>query len=199
MYLYGAGGHAKVVIEILNQNKIPIGGIFDDIPSADSLLGHEILDASELRQLKDYEFIITIGNNKLRKKIAKKLGPTKFGTVIHHTSNISESALINDGSLVTASVTINACCKIGDHCIINTGSVIDHDCQIDSYVHIGPNATLCGNIVIEEGALIGAGAVIGPGVKIGKWAIIGAGTVIIKDVPAFKTVVGAPVRYINEI
>ncbi|MBN3815426.1 sugar O-acetyltransferase [Paraburkholderia sp. Se-20369] len=45
---------------------------------------------------------------------------------------------------------------------------------------------------------IGAGAILLPGVTVGDDAIIGAGSVVTRDVPAGKTVVGNPARSIGQ-
>lgn len=39
MYLYGASGHAKVIIDILKSRHIVIEGLYDDNPEIKSLLG----------------------------------------------------------------------------------------------------------------------------------------------------------------
>lgn len=53
-------------------------------------------------------------------------------------------------------------------------------------------------VVIEDDAWIGFGSIILKGVRIGKGAVIGAGSVITKDVPPFKVVVGSPQREIGD-
>jgi len=45
----------------------------------------------------------------------------------------------------------------------------------------------------------GSGAIILPGVTIGDRSVIGAGSVVVRDVPAAKVVVGNPARIIRDI
>ena len=48
MYLYGASGHAKVIIEILEKLGTKISGVFDDNESIQSILGYRVQKFQEL-------------------------------------------------------------------------------------------------------------------------------------------------------
>lgn len=197
MYLYGASGHAKVIIEILETNGQKISGLFDDNPLITEIIGYRCYGTFSYDILEKNELIISIGDNLIRKTLVDKINIQSYGLAIHPQSSISKRAEISHGTVIMKGVNVNACCKIGNHVILNTACSIDHDCQIDDFVHISPNATLCGNVSIAEGSHIGAGAIVIPGIKIGKWTTIGAGSVIIKDVPDFATTVGNPGRIIK--
>lgn len=202
--IIGAGGHAKVVADIILKRKevlkeeLNIIGFLDD--NFDKIEYREIfnipilgsLDLIEEFKNKDYEYIIAIGNNLIRRKLAKKYSKLNYYTAIHPTAVIGNMIIIEEGTVVMANVVINPCCKIGKHCILNTSCVIEHDNTIDNYVHISPNATLCGNVFINKYSWIGAGAVIIQNKNIGKKVIVGAGTVVIKDVEDNCIVIGNP-------
>jgi acetyltransferase EpsM len=191
MNLYGASGHAKVIIDILKNSKNNISAIFDDNKNIKEVVGVEVKSAENINT--SNTFIISIGNNKIRKEISLKLG-TEFGKAIHPKAIIDSTTKISEGTVVMAGAIINSSTNIGKHCIVNTASSIDHDCVLEDFVHISPNATLCGNVTVGEGTHVGAGATIIPGIKIGKWVTIGAGSVVIKDVEDGVTVVGNPGR-----
>ena len=194
MYLYGASGHCKVVIEVLrSQNACVIDAIHDDHPVSETILGIPVRPVSFQAS---HELIISIGNNAIRKKIAEKLN-TKFTIAVHKSAILSPSSKVEKGTVVMAGVVINADVSVGKHCIVNTGAIVEHDCYIEGYVHISPNATLAGNVKVGEGTHIGAGSVIIQGVTIGKWVTIGAGSVIIRDVPDYAVIVGNPGRIIK--
>jgi len=195
MILYGASGHAKVIIDICEINKENITAIIDDNKDVTSLLNYPVIQIEQLKISKK-KFIVSIGNNKARKQIVSQL-QSDFDILIHPNTTIDKTATIDIGTVIMASSVINSSTKIGKHCIINTSSSIDHDCVIEDFVHISPKATLCGGVKIGEGSHIGAGAVIIPNIKIGKWCMIGAGSVIIEDIPDGKTVVGNPSRIIK--
>ena len=196
MILFGASGHAKVIIDILKRLNVPIEYLVDANSEIDSLMGYEVIHDSKYATKTKDQLIICIGNNQIRKKLVTELN-TQFGQAIHPSAQLSDTASVGEGSVVMALSVINSSTSIGNHCIINTSASVDHDCLLEDYVHISPNATLCGNVKVGEGAQIGAGATVIPNVNIGKWSIIGAGTVIINDVPDYATVVGNPGRVIK--
>lgn len=197
MYLLGASGHAKVILEILETAQITVDGLFDDNPAILRMWNYTVNRyPGHFNPSKD-ELIISIGSNAIRKRLAEKLG-VNYGKALHPASTISPRAMLGAGTVVMAGVTINADVVIGEHVIVNTNASVDHDCTLEDYVHISPNATLCGNVCLGEGTHVGAGAVIIPGITVGKWAVIGAGSVVIRDVPDGATVVGNPGRIIRE-
>lgn len=185
MYLYGASGHAKVIIDILCANDETIEALFDDNERINHLHDYPVLHSSEVRG----PLIISIGNNKIRRMIAEKIN-VDFGRTFHPSSIISERAKIEVGTVVMQGAIVQSDVHIGKHCIINTGASVDHDCKIGNYAHISPHATLCGNVTVGEGTWIGAGAVVIPGVEIGKWCTIGAGSVVTKNLPDHVLAVG---------
>ena len=143
MYLYGASGHAKVIIDILRANNEKLEALFDDNEAIDSLLNYPVLRSSEVRG----PLIISIGDNGIRRKIAESLHAT-FGNAFHPSAIISEEAVIKEGTVVMQGTIIQSGVCIGRHCIINTGASVDHECIIEDYVHISPHCTLCGNVQI---------------------------------------------------
>lgn len=194
--IYGASGHSKVIIEIIENAGNSIKGLFDDDPLKKRLLDYKVSNENSIFDLQGVVWIIGIGNNEIRKKVAEN-HLLSYDNAIDPKAIISVKNQIDKGTVIMPGVTINSSTIIGKHCIINTNSSVDHDCLLADYVHVSPNATLCGGVSVGEGTHIGAGAVIIPGIKIGKWATIGAGAVIIKDVPDFTTVVGNPGRIIK--
>jgi sugar O-acyltransferase (sialic acid O-acetyltransferase NeuD family) len=197
MYLYGASGHCKVVIDIITTvGESKIRGILDDNPKLHSIYGIPVFNTKDFETFDDKNLIITIGDNRIRKNIAENISAF-YKTAIHPKSTVSSYAKISEGTVVMAKAILNPDAIIGKHCIINTGAVIEHDSILDDFVHISPNATLAGNVQIGEGTHIGIGALVIQGVKIGKWVTIGAGAVIIKDIPDYAVVVGNPGKIIK--
>ncbi len=197
IYLYGAGGHAKVIADILERSGKTISGIFDDNP-AKSIWNFPNLDFPGPFDFLYDKLIISIGNNYMRKKVATKT-QAKYCKAAHPSAVISTHSLISEGSVVMGGVLINADTKIGKHCIINSHASVDHDCFIGDFVHISPNATLCGDVHVGECSHIGAGAIIIPAKKIGEHVIIGAGSVVISDIPDNVVAVGNPARIIKKL
>ncbi|MGJ8734892.1 MAG: NeuD/PglB/VioB family sugar acetyltransferase [Cellulophaga sp.] len=198
--LYGAGGHAHVIIDTLKSNGYEITDVFDNAPknSLFASLKVEKIDAN----FKNFPnsgspLIIAIGNNKIRRKIAAVLD-VDYISIKHNSAIVSTSAKIGKGTVIFAGAIVQANSNIGEHVIINSGANIDHDAKIEDYVHIAPQVTLCGDVYIKEGAFIGANSVIIPQITIGKWATVGAGTVVLENVPDYATVVGNPGKIIKK-
>ncbi len=191
MILYGASGHAKVVLDICLKNEISIQHILDDNKEVKTLLGLPVLHQYSNAIFKNNRMIISIGNNNIRKKIVERVN-AMYGMAIHPSSVIDKTVTIGEGTVVMANAVINSSSVIGEHCIINTSSSVDHDCFIGNFAHISPKATLCGGVHVGEGTHIGAGAIVLPNVKVGNWCIIGAGTVVLKDVDNHSKLVGNP-------
>ena len=194
MYLFGASGHAKVIIDILNAQNVVIDGLVDDNSDVNELQGYLVKHCHSGLS----PFIVSIGSNAIRKKVVEKLD-VDFGKAIHPSAIVSPSATIDEGTVVMQGVIIQADVRIGKHCIINTGASVDHECVISDYVHISPHSTLCGNVKVGEGTWIGAGTTVLPGVKIGKWSVIGAGSVVAKNIPDGGLAIGNRCKIIKNI
>ncbi len=194
--LYGASGHGKVIIDILNAAGVKIKSVIDDNPKSESILDIPVIKTSDFDISSLGKTIISIGNNKVRKKLSKSLQAT-FVKAIHPSAIISHNATIGEGTVVMAGVAINPDAIIGKHCIINTNATIEHDALIADFVHICPGSSLAGTVNVGEGTQVGIGAVIIQGISIGKWVTIGAGTVIINNIPDYAVVVGNPGKIIK--
>lgn len=205
--IIGAGGHAKVIADIIKKNGDIVYGFLDDNIEK----GTVITNDKSLKVIGDLnarfslpithpglEYIVAIGDNKRRKEITEKMSNTKFYTAIHPTAVIGIDVTIGEGTAIMANACINPSTKIGEHCIINTGAIIEHDNTIEDYTHISPNATLCGTVKIGECTHIGAGATIRNNLSIKDNSIIGAGSVVVKNLVEEGTYVGVPVKKIKE-
>lgn len=201
----GAGGHASVIIEIIESmiqqgQKLKIKGLLDDNNDRTEFMGYRILDKVENSNLyndENTEYVIAIGSNKVRKNIATKFNNLKYFTVIDPTACISKRVDIKEGTVIMPRAVINSNSKIGSHVIINTGSIIEHDNEIENFTHISPGAALCGGVTIGEETHIGANATIIQYKKIGSKTIIGAGSTVINDIDSNKVAVGSPAKIIK--
>lgn len=198
MLLYGASGHAKVVIDTLKGLNQKVSFLFDDNSSNKKLLEYEVFAIYNPEINKNEEIIVTIGDNRTRKNVVNTI-KHKFGIVISKNAIVSNYSIIEEGTVIFHGAIIQTSSYIGKHVIINTNSSIDHDCKIGDFVHISPGTSIAGGVSIGEGTQIGTGACIIPNIKIGKWCIIGAGCVVIKDIPDYSVVVGNPGRILKTI
>ena len=194
--LYGASGHGKVIADLLLAAHCEVVAFFDDNPKEEKLLSVPVYHSSKMEEFTATGMILSIGNNKIRKKLAA-ISTKPFIKAIHPTAILSSYHQISEGSVIMAGVIVNPQVSIGKHCIINTGSIVEHDCFIDDFVHLSPGVSLAGSVSVGEGTHVGIGATVIQGVTIGKWATIGAGTVVINDVPDYAVVVGVPGKIIK--
>jgi len=206
--IIGAGGHARVIAEILRlSGKCEIIGLLDSALVGKKIGEFSVLGGDKLlpRLRADGVTLAFIGvggtgDNLPRMKIFERTSALgfNFANAIHPSAIISTSVKFTQGIAVMACAVINPDAVIGDNVIINTGAIVEHDCQIRAHVHISPGAVLCGGVRIGIGAHVGAGATIRQNISIGEYAVVGAGAVVVKDVPAHSIVAGVPARIIRE-
>ena len=203
LVIIGAGGHGKVVLDILQATgKHRVVGFLDADPG---LAGTEVNQipvlgpvnqVSRLRQQKVKGAIVAIGDNRVRLSYAALL--TEHGleliSVIHPAATVARSARIGNNVVVAAGVVVAAAARVANSVILNTSCVVDHECEIEEGVHICPGALLAGRVRVGAGAFVGLGAKVLPCLAIGERAVVGAGAVVLRDIPAGATAVGVPAR-----
>jgi sugar O-acyltransferase (sialic acid O-acetyltransferase NeuD family) len=202
----GAGGHAKVVLEsIQEQSDVEVVGLLDADPDmkGKEVLGVRVLGGDELlaKLFSDgvhHAFIGVggVGDNMPRRKVfelLKKhgfslLSPVHSSSVVSPSASLGEAACLCSGSIVAAGATI------GSNVIVNSGAIVEHDCVVHDHVHVASGAVLAGGVVVGEGAHVGAGATVKQGIRIGRDAIVAMGAAVIEDVPDGSAVGGVPAR-----
>lgn len=194
--IIGTGGHSKVIINILEKTNKKIYGLLDDDVTkiGKNIYNYPILGTTQdiKKYCDNYNFIIAIGNNYIRKKIAENNKNLNFISAIDPSAIIAKNIAINEGTVIMPKAIINQDSIIGKHCIINSGSIIEHDNIINDYVHLSPGTNLGGTVEIGELSHIGIGATIINNITIAPEVIIGAGAVVIRNILSKQTVVGIP-------
>jgi len=206
IFLYGSGGHAKVVLDILRLREAAVAVLLDDDETRANLdiMGVPVVQAQDaLKTLREQDVlygIIAIGNNQLRREKAELIRAKGYELLaaVHPKTVIADSVEMGEGTTVMAGVIVNWDAQIGENVILNTGCTVDHDCIIENDAHLSPGVNLGGNVRIGEGTHIGIGASVLPGIKIGANTIIGGGAVVIHDIPSSVTAVGVPAKVIRQ-
>lgn len=205
LFIYGASGHAKVVIDIAEKmGGWEILGVLDDNPmlAGKALLGYPVHGGAgclnHLDPTRDSVFV-AIGANPARRRIGRGLMRRGFmlPTLIHPSAMIGRDVVIGCGTVIMASVVVNPATIIGALCILNTSCSVDHDGRIGEAVHISPGAHLAGNVTVGEESWIGIGSSIIEGRSVGGRCMIGAGAVVIDDVDDGVTAAGVPARVLR--
>lgn len=207
LLILGAGGHGRVVLDILHQarrhevvgfldnNSEIHGRRVDGVPVRGG-----ITDLERLRDELDVGgVIIAIGDNGTRRGMARQVEQAGIELIsaVHPSAAIAHNATIGRNVVIAAGVVVCANCQIGDSVILNTGCIIDHQTMIGEGTHICPGVRIAGRVKVEPGVFVGIGATVVPKVTLGCEAIIGAGAVVLEDVPPMATVVGVPAQPIK--
>lgn len=200
----GAGGHAKVVIDILRvMGSFEIVGLLDSSPQlkGKSVLGLLVLGDDSLlsdlarRGLADFFLGIgSVGDATVRRRVYEMAIGHGMRAVqaIHPRSTVSSTVELGSGATIMAGAIINPGATIGSNVIVNTGAIVEHDCVIEDHAHVATGARLAGGVRVGKMSHIGAGATVRQDITIGEHAVVGAGAVVVKDVASGSIVVGVP-------
>ncbi len=193
--IIGAGGHAKVIADIVLKNGDTLLGFLDD--NKEGVVIGEYSVIGKIDDVVNYsekaEVIIGIGSNSIRKSISEKYD-LKWYTAIHPSAQIGIDVKIGKGTCIMANAVVNSSADVGDHCIINTGAIVEHDCTVSDYVHLSPNATLCGTVNIGALCHVGAGAIVRNNLNVCAGVVVGMGASVVKNIDVCGTYIGVPAK-----
>lgn len=202
LIIIGAGDLGLLTLDAaIEMNKYKEIYFMDDEKDKNSYLyeykiigGLSILDELDLD---NYEFVISIANNLVRKEIAEEY-KLNYVNIIHPKAVISRFAKIGRGNIFLANTTIDPNVIIKDHVIVNKNNSIGHDSILDNYAQVSPGCGFGGYTNLKQGANVGICSSTLPNTKIGEFTIIGAGAVVTKDIANHVTAVGVPAKVIKE-
>ena len=192
--IYGGGGHAKSLIELIQaEGKYHVAGILDDhLTPGSKMFGMPVLGGGEalLRlKMQGIGMVINavggIGDIVPRLRIYEKIKAAglTIPNLVHPRAYVEKSARLVGGEQIFFNAYVGSDVLVGFGCIVNTGAILSHDCILGEYVNISPGAILAGAVQVGERCLVGMGVTINLGVKIGNGARIGNSAVIKADVP----------------
>ena len=207
--IIGAGGHGRVLMDILLDIGIQVIGFLDNDATLQGkdFCGVPILGRDEEivhYQNDKLDLVNGIGSTgvaSLRRNIYEKFKAHgfHFRQVIHPSAVISRCAVLDEGVQVMAGAVINIGSRIGENTIINTRASVDHDCRIGKHVHIAPGVTLSGGVMVEAETLVGTGSCVIQGIRIGEGSLVGAGSAVIHDVSNHAMMSGTPAMLIRTV
>ena len=193
--IIGAGGHGKVITDIVLSAGDRVLGFLDDREGA-CVKGFLWLGRIEaFSRYPNAEFIAAIGSAELREKLTAELGGIRWYRAVHSQAVVSPlDTEIGEGTAVMAGAIINPGARIGRHCIINTGAIVEHDNDIGDFAHISVGARLAGTVRIGAKTWVGVGASVRNNITICENVMIGAGGVVVNNITQPGTYTGVPVR-----
>lgn len=205
--ILGAGGHGRVVLDIIRQARShhPVG-FLDSNPATHGrrIDGLPVLGSTDcladLARRGIRGATIAIGDNGVRRAMSDAVEQAGLEIVncIHPSAQLATTVSIGKGVVLAAGALVCAHCQIGDYAILNTGCIVDHESMIGTAAHVCPGVRLAGHVTVESGAFIGIGATVIQNVRVGFESVVGAGSVVIRDVAPMTTVVGVPAREIKD-
>ncbi len=208
LIIMGAGGHTRVLLDILMLQGYQLIGITSADPreyerkvSGLPVIGPDDLIfayPSDAVSLVNGLGLIPGRNQRSRLYEKFKRHGYAFLQVIHPSAVVAARVKVLEGVQIMAGAIIQTGAVIEENSIINTGAVVDHDSYIGKHVHIAPGATVSGGVSIEEGSFVGAGASIIQGIKIGAHCVVAVGAVVVRDLPDRAKVMGIPARIIKD-
>jgi sugar O-acyltransferase (sialic acid O-acetyltransferase NeuD family) len=207
--IVGSRGHAKVVIDIVEQEgKYRIAGLIDAYRNVgERTLDYRVLGSEDdlPRLAAEYDLqgtIIAIGDNLVRSKVAAKVKACcpqlPFVNAIHPRATIGCGTTVGAGSVVMAGAVVNPDCRVGQFCILNTNSSLDHDSVMDEFSSLAPGAITGGNCRIGRYSAISIGAVLRHGTTVGEHSIVGAGATVLEDVEPYSVAYGTPAKKVRD-
>lgn len=206
--IVGSAGHAKVVIDIVQQQaRYAVAGLLDRFRAVGEMTagipvvgGEEDLPAL-VESLGIRGLIVAIGDNHVRATVAARVSELcpalPFVSAIHPRASVAPSALLGAGTVVAAGATINPDARVGAHCIVNTQASLDHDCSMGEGASLAPGVLVGGGCQIGRQSAIGIGAVLKHGVTIGEYAVVGAGSLVLHSLQSQVVAYGSPARVVR--
>jgi sugar O-acyltransferase (sialic acid O-acetyltransferase NeuD family) len=207
--IFGTGGFAREVhqvIEDINQEK-NMWNFLGWLDGNAELHGQQVHGLPVLGELDwlddrpDVAVVVAVGNTAVKRRLVRRaeaVGHRRFATLVHPLAWLGNRVAVGDGTVICAGTLVTTDIQIGNHVILNLDCTVGHDAIIDDFVTVAPSVNISGSVHIEEGVDMGTGSVVIQGRRIGHWSIIGAGAVVVRDIPANVTAVGAPAKPIKE-
>lgn len=200
--IFGAGGHGKVVLDILMEANADILGFIDEDQNkiGQEISGFTVLgNWSYLKKDSSVRIALGIGDNKIRKTIfdqAKKMG-LPIASAIHPKAVVSRQARLGEGVVIMPGAVVNAGVTLEEGVVVNTGATVDHDCYLKRFSQVWPGSHLAGAVKIGEYSYVGTGSSVIQNITIGSNSIIGAGAAVVTDIPSNVVAAGIPAKILR--
>lgn len=136
------------------------------------------------------------------------------GAVIGDGATVRERVEIGAGSVIGRGVCVENDVRIGRMVKVQTGAYITAYTILEDYVFIAPMVTTTNDNYmgrtekrfkeikgahVRRGARVGGNAILLPGIVVGEEAFVAAGSVVTRDVPPRKLVMGVPARVVRDV
>lgn len=195
LLVYGCGGHARSVIDVLVGDR---PGISLCLVDQEAKEGELVAGFPVYREEVDCGYcFLAIGDNRKRAVALEAIHGRELVSIISSRSHIGRDAVIAEGVFVGNFVHIGPESVIGLNTIINNCAVVEHEVRVGAHCHVGPNTAVSGRSRLGDFVFIGVGATVIDSISICSDVVIGAGSVVIEDITEPGTYVGSPAKRIR--
>lgn len=197
--LVGGGGHARVVLALVESLAGYVAGVVSPDPDS-NCLGLRWLGSDKSFQAKQASrklaVVIALGDVQRRRQLAVDYRRAGFRipTVLHPAALVAWDVQVGRGVQVFAGAVVQPGAVLRDDVLVNTGAIVEHDVVVGTGTHIAPGAIVLGGASIGYRSFVGAGAVVLPTLTVGALVTVGAGSVVTKPVARGVTILGNPAR-----
>lgn len=202
--IIGAGGHAKVVADAIEQEGIHriIGFVDEDQDRLCEVYGYPVVGGMEVFKEKRFSAvnagILAVGDNGKRKLLAERISQIRasfvFITVTHPAAVLSRGVKVGHGTIIMPGAIVKSDTCVGNHCVINSNCSLGHDTSIGDFVTIGPGALVGGHVKIGDCSMVSLGANVIHNIEIGEQTIIGSGATVVNHIGSGVIACGIPAK-----
>jgi len=208
IFVVGASGHAKVIIDIIERQAVwRIAGLIDTYKTPGTrVMDYEVLGPEDrlpglMMQHRVIRAIVAIGDNYIRRQMVQRIRTITpqmmFVNAIHPSAHMGREVQIGEGVALMAGAAVNSGTRIGEFCFVNTNASVDHDNILEPFSCVQPNAATGGNVRLGAASVLAMGAIVIQGITIGAETIVGAASTVLSDIPGGVIAYGTPCRVIR--
>lgn len=206
LYVYCAGGFGKEIMDVArrfnasakrwNEIRFVDDGTVTENNEKYGAVVRRFEDIVSDGALQSSKFVIANGEPDIRRKILAKLDATgaQLGSVVDISSVMADSAVVEDGVVITPLCSISSNAYLARNACVNTMSIVGHDVQVGRNTVVSSMVNIGGACVIGDNSYLGMGALIKEGLRIGSNSIVGMGSVVYNDIPDGVIALGNPAR-----
>ncbi len=163
LLIIGGSSFSRLIRVLAEESGRTVAGCLDDFNTGEGIVGRTNELGSSISP-NDFDLAMAIGYRHMDARMTmfrhlRALG-FEFPSITHPRARISPYASVGTGSLVMASVDVDAFTRVGDLCVLWPHVTISHDSTIGEGTFVSPAATLCGFVSVGDLSFIGANSTV---------------------------------------